>query len=403
MKRIFLLGFISIFFECSGLLAQITYDPGYYVNNNGDTIYGLIRNLDWKNNPQKILFKSTLDDDVEELATEDIMSFVVADNLPFRRFTVLWDENINRLDEVYSSNKEPRLVSKTFLLRQLTFSGFQLYEFCSNNQICFYISSNDSVPQLLVFKYYLENETDLKANNSYQAQLYLLLKCDCLDMNDFELLEYSKKSIIQTINKYNNCSGIILNNESHGKSVARKKIEYGISAGMQLSSLEGSVYKAFLGRFDANFTKKIFPVAGLDFEYYLPFKRNIISLCIQPEISYYSSEAEIYSGTTHFDLLALNAPLQLRYSWYLRNSNRIFANFGFGATLPIHFYLDGDLKYYEPHSNLFFAAGIGAQFGKKYLIYISQYFPHDYLLMRSATKTLLMNRTTLSFIYRFNK
>ena len=57
MKKHFSL--FLIFFKCMTFYSQINYEKGYYINNEGNKIEGLIKNIDWQNNPTYFEFKTS--------------------------------------------------------------------------------------------------------------------------------------------------------------------------------------------------------------------------------------------------------------------------------------------------------------------------------------------------------
>lgn len=383
-----------------GATAQITYDPGYYINIEGDTISGLIRNQEWKNCPEKIEFKLTEHSEPVKLEIEKMLEFAVNGSLPFKRFTVQFDEYINRQDEVYSNNKQPDLKLKTLMLRQLSSGNVILYEYVSNVGTCYYISKDNSNPELLIFKYYLENESELNENNRFKAQMYLLLQCSCLKMENFENLSYNSKSLKSIIIKYNQCTNSSEQNRLEQKKTTKGKICFGVFAGAQLSGLRGSKKLPFFDMDIKNFPTYVSPVGGLDFEYFFPFNRKKFSFSLQPELSHYSASAILAGYDTKFKLTAVNIPIQIRYSAYLLSDTRIFGNFGFGVTFPLSYDFSGAFHPYYAHANLYPVAGLGVQMGNNYIVGFTQAFRHDYILYQSPASSARIFRTSINFIYR---
>ena len=77
-KKIFFLTFLII---SNVGLSQITFEPAYYIDNDGNKIDGFIRNVEWKNNPDGFSFKSNLESDSREISIKEAKEFAIHSNI----------------------------------------------------------------------------------------------------------------------------------------------------------------------------------------------------------------------------------------------------------------------------------------------------------------------------------
>ena len=73
-KQFYLLIIISIFSQ-KNLFAQISFESGYFIDNNGQKSTVFIKNLDWKNNPKELIFKVQESGPSEEKQISEVAEF----------------------------------------------------------------------------------------------------------------------------------------------------------------------------------------------------------------------------------------------------------------------------------------------------------------------------------------
>jgi hypothetical protein len=89
MKKFFLLLFLIISLYSN---SQIIFEPGYYIDDDNVRVDGLIKNLDWDQNPDSFEFKLTENSVQEELSIDFVKEFGVLDKIKYERHFV----NIDR-------------------------------------------------------------------------------------------------------------------------------------------------------------------------------------------------------------------------------------------------------------------------------------------------------------------
>ncbi|MEO7210187.1 MAG: hypothetical protein ABIY35_04510, partial [Chitinophagaceae bacterium] len=115
---------ILLIMSASGF-SQISFEPGFIINNNGDKVDCLIKNLEWKNNPNEFTYK--LSETSEELTgnIQNVKAFFTG-NAKY----VLFNTDIDRSSDVLSegtTDKEPQYKNETFFLKVLVEGKASLY------------------------------------------------------------------------------------------------------------------------------------------------------------------------------------------------------------------------------------------------------------------------------------
>lgn len=369
--------------------AQISFDPGYYVNSNGDTIRGLIKNLDWKNNPVSVEFKKDVDSNSSVLLMDSINGFGVANDIVFRKFLVDIAVFSPRIEE-YSSKHNPEYSQKVVLLRQLIEGEKELYVYLESNFQCFFAGNKGDIPQQLVHKFYIAETQLIAENNQYRNQLFLLLSCPCLKSMDFEKLPYLRKEIIKLFETYYACSGTIFSKNEVVTEKKRRKIELSVSAGVEYCNMNIS------GIPNSSIPSRICPLGGLDLEIFMPYYRNKISFVCQPVFDYYFATVTFAKREKEVDFHFLTVPFGVRYSTFLKPETRLFAEAKYSLVFP----LSGTLGYYlyelTPENHTTFDFGLGIKRGKS-SIKLNYRFYHN--IYANYSFSLLMNNASVSYSY----
>ena len=88
MKQILLLLFLTFH---TILFAQIQYEKGYYLTNNGEKVEGYIENKDWKYTPESFSFKSSFNSKEKIISIKNSKLFAFENSKVFEKFTVKID------------------------------------------------------------------------------------------------------------------------------------------------------------------------------------------------------------------------------------------------------------------------------------------------------------------------
>ena len=78
--------------------SQISFEKGYFIDNNNQKTNCLIRNIDWKNNPKEFEYKISEQTKKERLTIESVKEFGIDNVSKYIRFDVDIDRSSNYLN-----------------------------------------------------------------------------------------------------------------------------------------------------------------------------------------------------------------------------------------------------------------------------------------------------------------
>ncbi|TRX23447.1 tRNA modification GTPase [Flavobacterium franklandianum] len=369
--------------------SQITFEKGYIIDNSNQKIECLIKNIDWIFNPVNLEYKISEESEPISADIKLIKEFEIFKNSKFIRKTVkidLSNENISNL----SINKNPEFVEKTLFLRVLIEGVSNLYQYESNGLSRFFYTKNNSeqVEQLIYKNFFVANNT-VATNNQFKQQLWIDLKCESIELNTVEKLEYSKNSLLKFFKKYYECT----NPDSlivEEKKEQRDLFNFSIRPRINNSSVSVQNLKVTTSK--VNFNNELDFGFGVEAEFIFPFNKNKWTFAIEPTYQSFNSEETInsdYIGGTklivNVDYNSIEVPLSLRHYFFFNKNSKLFINasyvldFSFNSSIlfksPDNFIYD-DLKL---KSNGNFAMGIGYKFEDKYSMEMRYQFDRDIL------------------------
>lgn len=199
--------------------SQYKYENGYYIDNNDTKINCLIKNFDWKFNPNSISIKLNEDSETVVLKVEDIKEFSVLNSWKFIREKVMIDETTNNF-QTLQRDPNPVFAEKVLLLKVLVEGKSNLYHYENDNYERFFYSINGKIEQL-VYKNYINENKNMVTNESYKQQLFVNFKCNN-DQSKILKLNYRENSLTDYFIETNNCiSGT--NNVEKKKIIKKSK------------------------------------------------------------------------------------------------------------------------------------------------------------------------------------
>ncbi len=345
-------------------IAQIHFEKGYIIDNNGNKQEGYIKNLDWKNNPNAIEFKLDEDETPSTYKTEELSEFSVSD-FTFKKFEIDIDRSSN-INSSLSLDKNPVFKKETLLLQLLVEGNANLYVYKDKSLTRYFIDVNDNIEQL-VYKKYMQNQSQIAKNNLYKQQLSQKLICQSLDNTDFENLTYSKSDMIRITKKYNTCKDpdyVYNRNERKGKFI------FSIRPGITTNNFHISSDAYYADGEIVDFKNMLGFRLGVEVEYVFPINKNKWSLISEPTYNYVSSETDDFRGDpAYLDYNSFELPLGLRHHLFLNDNSKFYVN----ASLILVFQLDSMVKMFDERDFEFesgtnYAVGFGYKFKNKYAI-----------------------------------
>lgn len=370
MKKLLLIAFLLYY---SFINAQISFEKGYFISNNGIRTECFIKNMDWQYNPTDFKYKINSEDNDNKTETiTDVQEFGIG-NTTYKRARVNIDISSNALESL-SSDKNPVWEEQIIFLKILVKGDASLYYYASDGIARFFYETQEKPLEQLVHKEYisqLDNSRNTSENNYFRQQLFNNVKTESTTENDVKNLLYKKEALIKYFLKYNNVSSDEIEKTitSANKSLYFLKITPGI--GFSSISIDGSG-----GYNDVNYDKKTNFKIGIEGEFILPFNKNQWSLFVNPTYQQYESKKEsgVTSGINNGEKIeypseikytAIEVPFGVRYYFFLNNNSKIFINAGYAFDINGKFKLTSKPTNIDSNTSGNFLTGLGYNFKNK--------------------------------------
>lgn len=366
---------LCILFTAIQGYAQYKFEKGYFINNSGEKIECLIKNMDWKNNPSEFRYKLT-DQDVEQTNNiDEVAEFAVHSEFKYERHSVLIDRSSDSMKNM-STEKDPIFTEEQLFLKVLMEGNANLYYYESANLRRFFFKTQDSEIEQLVYKRYRTENSENAYNNKFRQQLYVSLKCDKISVQKIENLGYRKSDLVSVFELFNQCEKVEY--EAFKKKSTKNSIHLTLRPGISSSSLDirNSEFSSKNTDFGNEMTFRI----GVELEYVLPFNKNKLAIIFEPGYQYFSSEKEItyvetltFSETTIVtaDFSSLELPIGFRYYSFITDKSNLFFDAQVVIAIPLSKTIQAErpeLLYLETGTSTNLAFSFGYKYAKKYSV-----------------------------------
>ena len=408
MKKNVALILIILAFSLKGY-SQIIFEKGYFINNSNQKIECLIKNNDWKNNPETFEYKLSENSEPAIADVKSAKEFGIYSISKYIRSNVKIDKSKENLDDL-SYDKEPTYVEEVLFLKVLVEGKSNLYYYVNGNLQRFYYNTDSSAIEPLVYKKYLVSENVVEENNQFKRQLWADLKCPTIGINKVENLHYKKNSILNFFMEYNKCSNS--NFTRYDGKVKKDLVNLTLRAHLNNSSayIRNTAYTR---NSTADFGSKSTLGFGIEAEYIFPFNKNKWSIFVEP--TYQNFKAEIITDDffvatkkliSNINYSSIEVPLGIRHYLFLNKNSKLFINasyvFDFNLKSSIEIRRDDNTYYNSLLVNTLnnTSFGVGYKFKDKYSIetryQTSRTLLSDYLFWDSSYTT-----ASLIFGYSF--
>ncbi|MDP4238606.1 MAG: hypothetical protein Q8904_03930 [Bacteroidota bacterium] len=309
------------------VFSQENFIPGYIIQQNGDTVKGLINYLNWEKNPNQISFKETKSSNIKEYKPLEIIAFSVLDETYKSAIVKVDQSNIK-----YGISSDPEFEFRTDTAFVLTIiqGSKSLYYYCDRNrQHNFYIYNNSNY-ELLEFKEFNrihEGHLFHEMNNRYIGQLILYFQ-DChIKESKFQNISYTLESIEKLFKYYYSQM------KPEVVSVKKKektKVEVGVIGGICMTGIvftSASELSAFDYITKVKFDKDLSLTGGVFLNIVLP--RNKGKWSLYNELLYNSYSFDGFYSDFNNSNYYQNKTYKLGY-YYLKMNNMIRFKFPVG-------------------------------------------------------------------------
>lgn len=376
--------------SCSFSFAQINFEPGYLIENNGTKKEVLIKNIAWKNNPTEFEFKETTADKSEKIEMASVKEFSV-NSYKFVRFTTNIDFSKTNANEL-SESANPEWKSVTVFLKLLVEGELNLYQYENGNLIRYFISSgaHQDAAQL-IYRQYNENANQIKTDYSFRNQLYTAMKSAAFNADDFRKINYKKEDLTAIFVKYNQLKTEIFTD--HTKQQNKSSLHLKALVGVNSTSIDfENISNRATFEFDTKATLKF----GLELEAILPFNNNKWSLFLQPNFQTFKSEGKRLNVKTEIDYKFIEIPIGVRHYFFLSDKSKLSLDAGYSLS----FAMDSHMKYGTSETPLKKSSNYFAGIGFDYKSYgIEARYGFDRGLTKNAA--FFGNHTTIGIALKY--
>ncbi|MFP9113240.1 hypothetical protein ACLI1A_04820 [Flavobacterium sp. RHBU_3] len=317
---------------CFSIFAQIKFEQGYIVNNEGVKTECLVKNRDWHQTPESFEYKVSENAAVEKATTENTLEISVG-NQTFRKYTVNIDRSSDAVAYLTTSS-DPVYQREKVFLKVMVAAPVSLYKYYDGEMLRYFYSTPDMEgPQQLICKMYRgkvdREDNKILYNKTYKSTLQKLMRDKIVDATVFKDLDYKDKDLVKLFNSYN---GITADKSSvaENEEKSRGKIHLKVTAGALLASLKADFATYADEEFDSG--SKAIAVMGAEVEWILPINKNKWAFFIAPSyMSYTNSSSKTYGegisqtyNKWDVDYKAINVPLGARYYMFLNDKTKLF-------------------------------------------------------------------------------
>lgn len=329
--------YVAIIIASFNTYAQITFEKGYFIDNNNKTIECYIKNLDWNNNPTKFKYKTSLKSTYKTKTIDDVIEFGINKSYSFIRKTVNIDRSSNHTKKL-TEGRSPKFKEETLLLKLLVKGKSNLYSYKDNNITRYFYSKNNATKQLIFKKFKYNGSSKIGINTRYKQQLWNGLKCDKISKKNIKNLSYTKQNLVSFFIKYNNCYPTkVINYE---QKVDRDFFNLSIKAGIATFSLD--ISNSSYDTRDVDFGNKNGFIFGIENEFILPFNKGKWAIIVEPTYrssfkSKKTTQSNNVSGgllTTSVNYRSIEVPIGVRYYFILNKKSKIYVNASYIIDIP---------------------------------------------------------------------
>lgn len=363
MKDLLLLLILTML--CLDAFAQADFEKGYFIDNDRKRIDCLIKNRDWKNNPEQFEYILQPGAAPKLAHVSEVQEFAIGSSHKYIRADVRIDRSGTRIDELTVA-RDPQWENAQLFLKVLIEGHGSLYSYQEETlgSRFFYRTENSEVEQLIHKKYLKDG--GIATNNDFRQQLWATVNCGD-DIRSVVLhLSYTGNSLIKYFRNYNECEGTI--------PVMYKSVLPGhafnlrIIPGLDYTSLtvwnfRNSTYG--VQTFDQLLTFR----GGLQAEFVLPFDKGkwaIIAEVSHRGFSSVNKNNSVLAGDAEVNYQSIEMPIGARYYIFLRPPGRIFAELFTVTDFAHNSYLRFENDPYAKRLNaaIGFAGGMGFDYKK---------------------------------------
>ncbi|MEL6561680.1 MAG: hypothetical protein AAFQ94_26060 [Bacteroidota bacterium] len=366
--------------------AQIKFEPGYYIDNEGVKNTCLIKNVGWSNNPEKFVYRLSEDSEAKTKGLAEVQGFGIDNGVSFKRFIVEIDKSTQRLSDL-GKTAIPEYVTDTLFLKELVTGATSLYGYRDGVTKSFFYTTPDLKVTQLIYKKF-KKDGSVATNKQYLTQLLLDVNCEKEPANKLQQVKYIQKDLIAHFIKENKCK----NSEYYSTilSWADQETDKGLRLSLRPGVTNASSVLEYLPAsiFDSEFDfgSQINPRIGVELELSFPDTNNKWAFIFEPYYTSYQETTILPLGTqanfeAEIDFRAVEFSTGVRYYLFLSNKSRLFVNIGalIGITGSSKISVERVAEF-EINSGLRGNVGIGYNYNDRLSVEVRQNTPYSLIV-----------------------
>ena len=310
--------------------AQISFEKGYFIDDDDNKIECLIKNVDWKDNPTEFTYKREDSSILEKGGIASVKEFGVYGFSKYIRKNVKIDRSSNDYKKL-TYEKDPILKQEVLFLKVIIEGKASLYYYEDRDIKRFFYSVTDTSINQLIHKRYLVDNS-VTHNNRFRQQIAIDVRCAETNMNSLKKVTYNLKILEKYFIKHNSCIGdtTMVNFSKSKNDLLKLKITSGVN--MSSTSIENYYYNNdFFTPIEFPFEENINLRFGFELEFIMPFHNNKWGITIEPTYQQLNTKMEftttIYgTRTASIDFRSIEFPIGIRHRFFLNDKSKIFIN-----------------------------------------------------------------------------
>lgn len=307
------------------LFAQITFKKGYVIDHQNKRIECLIKDNDWKNNPQAFNYQIHENSEILKGNLDNISEFGIYGKSRFKRAEIDLDLSTDELSKV-TFEKNPIWEKRKVFLKLLVDGEAKLYSYIFGASYRYYYSTGTSTKTIpLIFKKYRSSK-GISENLSFKQELISQVNCGNQDLFVLNTLKYSEEMLTRYFSEFNTCkggdSGIVLNKST--ERTPRDLIITNFNVGLGYSKLilqhkNGSTPDRI---WDNSIEYRI----GVGGEFVLPFRMNKWCFVIDPHFYYNPKVREDTREVYEAEFKYISCPVGVGHKFFLSDKTNLKVN-----------------------------------------------------------------------------
>ena len=399
--------------------AQISFEKGYMINNDGQKKEVLIKHLEKINNPKDFVFKTNENSAEITYTTSNVKEFGIYNYGKFITYNGPLDYSSNKISDL-SNQFSPELKETSIFLKEEVSGSKSLYSYIGGNVIkYFYSESNQTINALVYKQYYYEGDVNKVAtNNTYLQQLKEIFADDEKAKSLVSKTKYATSDLTKIFKIYNQ-SQETNTKEENDNQIVKDKHTYKFN----LNIRPGINFYAPLALNNSSFTNTEYSSrssfrVGLEAEIILPVNRNKWSVILEPSYSVYSNKKLTNKSSELYDFSMdsysfLNLSLGLRHHMFITEKSKIFVNVGVNvATFKLGNAENFDFTYNDEsfykvalsstQSFQSYTLGIGYTYNNKFMVEARYNSKYNIVDNSNISKAITSDMSYFSLILGYN-